>query len=127
MIAAMLLGTATYAQAQDRDQDKLGNRTGEPNEVGHPQYGKDGNTPPDLTPEMQQDMLQLRERRQLMLQDLQCVLDDNAAATAEERRAAVQAWREANAEAIAEQIQAAEQIRARVREHVQANRPENQG
>lgn len=127
VIVAMLLGTATYAQTQDRDQDKLGNRTGEPNEVGHPQYGKDGNTPPDLTPEMRQEVLRLRERRQQMLQDLQCVLDDYATASAEERRAAVQAWREANAEAIAEQIQAAEQIRAQVREHAQANRPENPG
>jgi len=73
--------------------------------------------------ELVQLMEQAREGRQELLDDLKQVLEQNRYATGDERRAAVEAWRLQNQEQIQEQRELATQLRLRLREWAQADRP----
>lgn len=127
VLGLMVVAASTLGQAPDRNPDRPGDGTGNPPESGGPQSGEPGLASPSLTPAMQQELARLREQRQHMLQELQAVLDAYVNASEPERRAAVEAWREANADALAEQVQASQELRIQAREHVQAARPENPG
>lgn len=129
LILAGVLGCSVIGQAQiqDRDKDQEGDRTGDPVEAGEPRSGYPDFERPQLPDELKQKVAQIRTGRQELLESLQALLEVNQEATEDQRRQAVQEWREQNEDAIAEQRRLAEQVRWEVEAHQQENRPRNAG
>lgn len=78
----------------------------------------------ELPEDLQAQLDEVRDAREALLSDLKALLEANADATQEERKALVEQWRDDNADALAEQREAMQVVRQSIREWRLENRPE---
>lgn len=117
---------------QDRQQDQDGTMQqdgegpGGPGD-GEPGYGRPEDPQrPQFPEELIHQLQQIRQSRQQLLAQLKAVLQNNQDATQEERKAAVDAWKEANGALIDQQRELAKNVKEQIREMVRNHQPDNE-
>jgi len=110
MVVMMVRGT--QAAPGDGVGDKPADGTGQQNMQG-----------PELPADLKAQLDGVREARETLLTDLKVLLEANADATAEERAAIVEKWREDNAAALEAQRDSMQAVRLAIREWHTENRP----
>jgi len=107
LVGLLIAGLSAPVFAQD--DPPTGDDTGRPD---RPEVERPFVIPDELADKMDD----LREARAALRADLRAILEANSEVTEEERRALIDGWREANAEAIAANRTLAQEIRAELRE-----------
>jgi hypothetical protein len=79
---------------------------------------------PELPVVLQQRLEAIRHSKQTLVDALKKVLEENVDATAEQRKAAAEAWRQANTDRLTNQRHEATLARLEVKAWLEANRPE---
>ena len=77
----------------------------------------------ELPAELQAKLDAVRDSRATLLEELKALLEKNAGATTEERRAIVEQWREDHADGLAQVREAMQAVRQEIREWWMENRP----